>query len=956
MRRVIASNFYKLLTIQNERKRAARAILVATSRKGSVRAQYPGEKMTSTSVLSILAMAAIIAAGSANFCVGGPVPAENEPLQKEAWPDARVLVWAEPGTSGGLGGPWTEYASTKDYLAKKEGRSTKRGPDEDTDVILPDAPEGEPYVVSYDVVAYRRKGGLNAPQSSFRHITIGNGAGLDAGYRTSRGNVSYNRGETTVAIYGNVIVKDGGYIFGPRVFLGDKHTFFRMGESPMPLDKSWIVRKTGDASVTLLGQKIELSEWIRVESGRLVVQNSELRFGAGYATRIEDERQHSPEDAALILVKTGAALEIGAGARVGRNMTPESVVPDLSIEGLLQIGLPSVALAKEGRPDRKSNDPAVIELSMAEGSGGFLEQYGGLYIGRAAEVKNYGKLEIRTSNIEHPTSNIEGGDTATTNRGICIFLENTVDLGDVTLDYLRSGGIAATDLKVAQSAVAKATFGKHCAVKGADLFSTFQLMDFKGGVGSVEFVDGLKTDCRILFPHAGRLIVRGKGYRTLQSFDLNSIHAVTIDGKRTEFNAKRALSEKEQELRSKNALWGDEVGEGQYGKYATQEWPDCPVMIWARPGVSGRRFVGPNWLDETGRPHFDVPLMPQRNTRSDNAPVDVLIPASDTPYSVSGWGKGGNEGTPPHRHLTVEYNATYGLTYNVQGNFWMKHGGALVGKHRGRFHTRQPDLHRFMRYDGERLNHEGESQDSRDATIAQWGDYGTGEGGTLELVGTVRAATDRLYIMGPGTLIISEGAELSDGGRAAISLASESTLALLEDAKLGYETSMQISGCASIWADGTITVGLPDRPIRRDTVLAVAGMTTNQVDRNVGGHGRAPGASLIMKERSSFRVYSADPEKARVIIKMHDSEFAKERGKKYEDRAGAAEGIVCVFAGETDLNGVVFDNILEGGIVVSPEKRENWKNIFYGTNNAAKPEDLYWDPASSGTSSAEAGN
>ena len=96
---------------------------------------------------------------------------------------------------------------------------------------------------------------------------------------------------------------------------------------------------------------------------------------------------------------------------------------------------------------------------------------------------------------------------------------------------------------------AGATMGASCAGTGDALLATFQVNDFPGGIGTVEFVDGLKTECEILFPHAGRLMVRGGGYRTLQSFDLESVHAVTINGVRTEFSAKRPLNDREKELR-----------------------------------------------------------------------------------------------------------------------------------------------------------------------------------------------------------------------------------------------------------------------------------------------------------------------------------------------------------------------------------------------------------------------
>ncbi len=884
-----------------------------------------------TGLLAVGELRAAEEAGSSavanNVGVDLPGVAGDEPFLTEEWPGARTLVWAKPGTTGMAmsSGNWTEYASAADYLAKKGARPATQPPDENTDIILPIAPDGEPYVVGYMVESFRRRGGLDHPQWACRHVTIGKGAGLDGGARTSRGGASFGdrpSADTAMAIYGNVTVEDGGYLYGPRYFLGNKHTYFFMGNSPEPLDKSWTIRKTNGASVTLLGNRCDLAKGVAIESGRLVLHaKSELRFGAGYESRIALKKLRNLghfQEGGYVNVHKTAALEMRAGSRIGRMVEPDNTIADLRIEGLLQIG----------RANDEDDEPAVIELGMAEGSGGFLTQQGGLYIRPTANVENFGKLAITA---------YRPAIEATAHKGVSVFLETTVDLGDVNFDYLRAGGVAAIDLKTAKASVTGATFGDHCAATGDELFSKFHVNEFRGGPGTVEFVDGLKTDCKILFPHAGRLIVRGKGNRTLQSFDLMSVHAVTIDGGRTEFNAKRSLNDQEAELRRKNALWGDVPGKGQCGKYADQEWPDCPVMIWAHPGTSGFRFSGANWLDETGTPYFEVPLISQRNIRTDNPDIDILLPAADTAYQATGWGAGGNEGSPPSRHLTVEYNATYGITYNVQGNLWMKHGSGLVGKHRGRFDSEQPNVHRFLRFDGERAGHDGTLVDGLDACIGQWGFFRAGEGSTLELIGRIRCAADRSYIFGPGTIVLSEGAALADGTRAAFFISAESTVVFLEDAQLGAECSMQSLGCASISCNGTLMFGLPDRPIRRDTALAVAGLKSDQVNRALGGGGRSPGASLILSPQGRFVVHSVDPNKARVFIKMHDSERAKKASRD------EPEGIVCYFAGDVELNGVVFDNVLEGGIVTPAATRATWKNIFYGEHNLAEPEKLYWD-------------
>jgi len=87
----------------------------------------------------------------------------------------------------------------------------------------------------------------------------------------------------------------------------------------------------------------------------------------------------------------------------------------------------------------------------AKGDGRFLSQQGGMYIRPGAEVKNFGKLSITACNAD--------ANAATVEAGVSIFMEKVVDFGDVSIDYLRRGGIVAKDPEAARAALAKATFG-----------------------------------------------------------------------------------------------------------------------------------------------------------------------------------------------------------------------------------------------------------------------------------------------------------------------------------------------------------------------------------------------------------------------------------------------------------------------------------------------------------------
>ncbi len=146
-------------------------------------------------------------------------------------------------------------------------------------------------------------------------------------------------------------------------------------------------------------------------------------------------------------------------------------------------------------------------------------------------------------------------------------------------------------------------------------------------------------------------------------------------------------------------------------------------------------------------------------------------------------------------------------------------------------------------------------------------------------------------------------------------------------------------------------IGLPDRPIRRDMRFALSGIRKDLISRNPGFSVRSTGSSFVLGEQGRFVIHSADPKKARVIFTMHDSKRAFARDAGYRAKASKArdmtlwnpEGIGCYFAGQTEFDGVLFDRVYPGGIIVAPEARARWQNVFYGENNLAPPDELYWN-------------
>jgi hypothetical protein len=214
----------------------------------------------------------------------------------------------------------------------------------------------------------------------------------------------------------------------------------------------------------------------------------------------------------------------------------------------------------------------------------------------------------------------------------------------------------------------------------------------------------------------------------------------------------------------------------------------------------------------------------------------------------------------------------------------------------------------------------------------------------MEVIGEPGGAADRLW-MNSGTLIISKGSILSNGHRAAFAIAPEATVVLLQDAVIGCRYLGQV---AQVTIAGTLMIGHPDKPITHDMNFAVRGVAKDDWAHSSVFNIRAKGTCLTMTEDSTFKIYSADPTKARVHFKLRDDFSCNKKGGIYHrDHPTKVFGIAMTFAGNADLNGAVFHNVVPGGIAAKPEVRATWKNISYGKNNLASPEELNVDFKSS---------
>lgn len=488
----------------------------------------------------------------------------------------------------------------------------------------------------------------------------------------------------------------------------------------------------------------------------------------------------------------------------------------------------------------------------------------------------------------------------------------------------------------------------------------------------VTLVDGRVVPAEVLFehPNAPVLVVRSQQHRTVQSLPKAIIQKYSKAGQSKTLNPPRKLNALEERELQRNTLWADEAGPGQLGKYATETWEPKPLLVWARPGESGDGLDYANWLDETGKPLTVDPWVRTRPTDRHGRPQpeqgtfdgDILLPASDSPYRVLQSGNRDHLGAFTLRHLTVERNADYNVRYTITGNLWMKDGSEIGGgTQTGGMGSGDANKHTFARF----CNwHEVpfEPKWAFAPYVSHWVRVDTGESGSLEIIGYSGGPSDRITF-GRGTLIVSTDSSFLCGNRAAFYTAPGTTLILLDGAMIGSPQAIQGGSAGKTMGTygigGTILFGHPEKPLTRDLEFSACRYRMDSLDLGARPSDRASGASWIFGPQSRAVVHSSDPTRFRVRFVSRGPDMPLQSGPKdLLRRDGPSKrwlapdpaiwkhpdmppGVIALFAGETEFDGVHFDNFYEGGILVSPEARARWRNVTFGSNNLADPEKLF---------------
>lgn len=343
------------------------------------------------------------------------------------------------------------------------------------------------------------------------------------------------------------------------------------------------------------------------------------------------------------------------------------------------------------------------------------------------------------------------------------------------------------------------------------------------------------------------------------------------------------------------ALWPNLTGKEAF---VGQRWPAARLLVWA--GGDGKFMDPTRWLED-GKP---AAAPPDENT-------DVVLPPAAEVYNVSAV-------KARCRHLTIGRNASVvgqkgsGVRgINVFGNCWVRAGGRIF------FISPVGEGHTFLRRD--------DDPDAKPWRERPFAEYGIGDKmtvtkygeGSVEFLGVMGLA-DEIYFAG-GTSIVGPGAEIVFS-----CLTGNGTLEVYDGGTLQLQGGGAVTIArptaeysVSVYEGGAFQAGSPERPITRDCHV------------RVGPNQRRAG--FFCAEGAVVRTHSADPEKARLVFESHKPGEALEAG-----------GIRIIFQGEARLDGVLFDQVTAGGVLVGDlSVTDTWGHVYFGERNLVEGEGIY---------------
>ena len=466
---------------------------------------------------------------------------------------------------------------------------------------------------------------------------------------------------------------------------------------------------------------------------------------------------------------------------------------------------------------------------------------------------------------------------------------------------------------------------------------------------TIELVDGTEIEGKLAvqFDMPEHLIVYSPRLATVRSFLKKHVHAVTVDGMRETLNPKRELTESDEYLLGR-VQWPDAPREkGRTPDYATEKWgPPKRLMVWKTPGRSGMLTAADNWLivEAGGKVKPDADSVEDGKLKDSwwHADTDIVVPAAAKKYHCRQAGKFSC------RHITVEHKAKFepSALNALNGNVWVARGGY----YRTRYSTRlKGDKHTFFLNDQPRLTPESIGEDVEVVgrgyiipqehpgpgydgyCVAQYLHVRKADDASVEFIGTLSSSDD--FQLHRGTAIVAENSQLWAGTRSTQRFRRGTTLRLMSGAEYGKAHTSPGSGYGFKYSqnsmdaviNGRIEAGTRTHPITQDACFGIsfkAPAGFEDLDRQV------PGA--IIGPDTEIAVHTADPEKAKLVIRWHrrHNDWFEGRLDGYKQMP---ELIYIGICGNVMLEDVKFDDMARGGLMLdNPAVAEQWKNVTFG--------------------------
>jgi len=392
------------------------------------------------------------------------------------------------------------------------------------------------------------------------------------------------------------------------------------------------------------------------------------------------------------------------------------------------------------------------------------------------------------------------------------------------------------------------------------------------------------------------------------------------------------------------ALWGAEVMKSYH---AQETWPKGRLWTWAKPGTSKgeKEALDPaNWLED-GKPaskpadaetDFDFPDGPGGKT------YFVNLPGNKSQIS---W----------RRHMTIGNAANVSWLHGARGNTWIKKGGNLKV-----LTWIAGDKHAFLRNDN------AESWWMVDHMFCD-----KAPKASIEILGPF--SVDDSYHFNSGMTILGVGASITPQARSNLNIQPDAALALLSGST--YTKQGNQAFACDLLVRGRLLGGLPERPLSKDATI---GLSWKGKRRFLGGSNNTyrgengdDVALIVMPSfsRSEYQdgkgwvkiampagqvqVFSSDPAKARLVfdwnglpVSGESSKGGPENKANYDKLCAVKDTYIeLLLLGDLKLDGVLFNHIATGGIVVKdPAEAQAWK-VTWKAKNQGKPAELVrkWD-------------